>query len=372
ADRHAAEEVRAPPRRDGCDHRRRPAEAEEAEGATVQAPGHVQRRLKGGSSASGGCHHRPTEQGQRQEGPGQRGARGCGVGGSSGALGRTSRGGSRGDVESTRRPRPIRALKPAKRRFSGRLLFVTATLGLHAVAGLRRRGRARRVQPQHHLPPWSPGPAHALARLRRRAVPSIHLLTAGLRVLPDAPSPPWRAALLISFHVASHRHRRDRSRHGRHHHGRLGRRRRVPRVHYPGRHDGPQRRHGRRARVRRGGGGGTGAGSGEETQEEEGGGQDRRATQSGRPRSRSVSPKRGKSSGSTRSPARTRASRRIGSASRPSSTSALVDPYFKGAYMQRGSKAMANHWGLIQLACNKWHEIVEEIAARPESGTSIE
>ncbi|XBH66423.1 hypothetical protein VPH35_094931 [Triticum aestivum] len=26
----------------------------------------------------------------------------------------------------------------------------------------------------------------------------------------------------------------------------------------------------------------------------------------------------------------------------------LVDPYFKGVYMQRGSKAMANHWGRIQ------------------------
>ena len=31
----------------------------------------------------------------------------------------------------------------------------------------------------------------------------------------------------------------------------------------------------------------------------------------------------------------------------------LVDPYFKGVYRQRGSKAMANHWGCIQLACNK-------------------
>ncbi len=27
----------------------------------------------------------------------------------------------------------------------------------------------------------------------------------------------------------------------------------------------------------------------------------------------------------------------------------LVDPYFKGVYMQRGSKAMANHWGRIHL-----------------------
>lgn len=31
----------------------------------------------------------------------------------------------------------------------------------------------------------------------------------------------------------------------------------------------------------------------------------------------------------------------------------LVDPYFKGVYMQRRSKAMVNHWGRIQGACNK-------------------
>nr|XP_020174565.1 uncharacterized protein LOC109760142 [Aegilops tauschii subsp. strangulata] len=50
----------------------------------------------------------------------------------------------------------------------------------------------------------------------------------------------------------------------------------------------------------------------------------------------------------------------------------LVDPYFKGVYMQRGSKTMANHWGRIQGACNKWHGVVEEVAARPESGASVE
>ena len=50
----------------------------------------------------------------------------------------------------------------------------------------------------------------------------------------------------------------------------------------------------------------------------------------------------------------------------------LVDPYFKGVHMKRGSKAMANHCGLIQTACNKWHGIVEEVAARPESRTSVE
>nr|XP_020151135.1 uncharacterized protein LOC109736322 [Aegilops tauschii subsp. strangulata] len=50
----------------------------------------------------------------------------------------------------------------------------------------------------------------------------------------------------------------------------------------------------------------------------------------------------------------------------------LVDPYFKGVYMQCGSKAMANHWGRIQGAWNKWHGVVEEVAARPESGASVE
>ncbi|XP_020147238.1 uncharacterized protein [Aegilops tauschii subsp. strangulata] len=50
----------------------------------------------------------------------------------------------------------------------------------------------------------------------------------------------------------------------------------------------------------------------------------------------------------------------------------LVDPYFKGMHMKRGLKAMANHWLLIQTACNKWYGIVEEVAARPESGTSFE
>ena len=47
ADRHAAEEVGRPPRHDGCDRHRRPAEAEETEAATVQAPRHVQHRLEG-------------------------------------------------------------------------------------------------------------------------------------------------------------------------------------------------------------------------------------------------------------------------------------------------------------------------------------
>nr|XP_020192195.1 uncharacterized protein LOC109778056 [Aegilops tauschii subsp. strangulata] len=50
----------------------------------------------------------------------------------------------------------------------------------------------------------------------------------------------------------------------------------------------------------------------------------------------------------------------------------LVGPYFAVVHMQRGSKAMANHWGIIQTVCNKWHGIVEEIAARPENGANTE
>ena len=50
----------------------------------------------------------------------------------------------------------------------------------------------------------------------------------------------------------------------------------------------------------------------------------------------------------------------------------LCDPEFKTVYMERGEKAMANHWGIIQEACSKWHGIIEEVAARPESGADVE
>ncbi|KAE8795579.1 putative methionyl-tRNA synthetase [Hordeum vulgare] len=39
--------------------------------------------------------------------------------------------------------------------------------------------------------------------------------------------------------------------------------------------------------------------------------------------------------------------------------------------MDRDDKAM-NHWSMIQTACSKWHGIVEEVAARPKSGTNVE
>ncbi|KAE8817500.1 putative methionyl-tRNA synthetase [Hordeum vulgare] len=49
----------------------------------------------------------------------------------------------------------------------------------------------------------------------------------------------------------------------------------------------------------------------------------------------------------------------------------LVDPDFANIHMDRGDKAMANPWATIQTACNKWHGIVEEVAARPKSGANV-
>ncbi|KAE8784116.1 putative methionyl-tRNA synthetase [Hordeum vulgare] len=34
----------------------------------------------------------------------------------------------------------------------------------------------------------------------------------------------------------------------------------------------------------------------------------------------------------------------------------LLDPEFAGIHMERGNKAMSNHWASIQLACNYWHD----------------
>ncbi|KAE8770023.1 putative methionyl-tRNA synthetase [Hordeum vulgare] len=50
----------------------------------------------------------------------------------------------------------------------------------------------------------------------------------------------------------------------------------------------------------------------------------------------------------------------------------LVDPDFANIHMDCDDKAMANHWATIQMACNKWHGIVEEVDARPKSGTNVE
>ncbi|XBH70195.1 hypothetical protein VPH35_097910 [Triticum aestivum] len=68
----------------------------------------------------------------------------------------------------------------------------------------------------------------------------------------------------------------------------------------------------------------------------------------------------------------TRASTRIGSASRSSSTSANSStPTSKAFTCSAGRRQWRTIGGLIQTACNKWHGIVEEIAARLKSGASI-
>nr|XP_051190372.1 uncharacterized protein LOC127303705 [Lolium perenne] len=50
----------------------------------------------------------------------------------------------------------------------------------------------------------------------------------------------------------------------------------------------------------------------------------------------------------------------------------LVDPYFSKMNMNRGDKAMATNWGIIQTACSKWHGVQEEIKERPMSGHDLE
>jgi hypothetical protein len=40
--------------------------------------------------------------------------------------------------------------------------------------------------------------------------------------------------------------------------------------------------------------------------------------------------------------------------------------------MVRGEKAMATHWGIMQAACSRWHDIQEEIADCPVSGADFE
>ena len=49
----------------------------------------------------------------------------------------------------------------------------------------------------------------------------------------------------------------------------------------------------------------------------------------------------------------------------------IVDPEFSQC-LYRGQKAMANHWAVIQTACNKWHGIQEEVQNRPKSGANSE
>ncbi|KAE8793260.1 putative methionyl-tRNA synthetase [Hordeum vulgare] len=50
----------------------------------------------------------------------------------------------------------------------------------------------------------------------------------------------------------------------------------------------------------------------------------------------------------------------------------LVDPNVVNIHMDHGEKAMSNHWSTVQMDCNKWHGIVEEVIAHPKSGANIE
>jgi hypothetical protein len=50
----------------------------------------------------------------------------------------------------------------------------------------------------------------------------------------------------------------------------------------------------------------------------------------------------------------------------------IVGPYFNKMVMVRSEKAMATHWGIMQAACIRWHNIQEEIANRPVSGADFE
>ena len=50
----------------------------------------------------------------------------------------------------------------------------------------------------------------------------------------------------------------------------------------------------------------------------------------------------------------------------------MIDPDFASCVVDRGQKAMANHWQSIQTACNKWHDIQEEVAHKPKSGANRE
>ena len=50
----------------------------------------------------------------------------------------------------------------------------------------------------------------------------------------------------------------------------------------------------------------------------------------------------------------------------------LCDTDFNTVHMSHDEKAMVNHWAIIQEACSKWHGIVEEFMARPESSANAD
>ena len=50
----------------------------------------------------------------------------------------------------------------------------------------------------------------------------------------------------------------------------------------------------------------------------------------------------------------------------------LLDPYFKALTADRNVSAMSHHWHMIQHACNKWHDVVEEVRRVHVSGTNFD
>jgi hypothetical protein len=50
----------------------------------------------------------------------------------------------------------------------------------------------------------------------------------------------------------------------------------------------------------------------------------------------------------------------------------LLDPYFKAMTTDRNVSAISHRWHMIQHACNKWYEVVEEVHRVHVSGTNFE
>jgi hypothetical protein len=49
-----------------------------------------------------------------------------------------------------------------------------------------------------------------------------------------------------------------------------------------------------------------------------------------------------------------------------------MDPYFQGLDKERNDSAMSHRWAVIQHACNKWHDVQEEVRRVHVSGTNAE
>lgn len=157
--------------------------------------------------------------------------------------------------------RPVhrrRVGEPAERHVAGQLL--ASTVGVRALAWVRRRRYAWRLQPHARPPVFKPDPhvsplsstsTHAHAR-------PVELLAADVLRLACVDYAPWGLTLRTWLGAAVQQHRR---RHGRDHHEWLSRPRFVPRVPHARQNARYRHRHGgRQARRCRGGGVGGRAG----------------------------------------------------------------------------------------------------------------